>query len=346
MTLRLRHVLFLGIASAAVATACGIKLDETAEGENPEAQCLELFETCVELAGTSQGCEELYSHCEGSVGGTEGVEPPEGCEQDYIDCLAQGGDAISCEPLLDVCSPGTGDTGGCDPLDPDCVGETSIGPIDTGDCPAGDEACPDTNGTTQCDSQHEQCLQTFSADGEADPEFCGALFDACIVGDCDAAVQICTAQIQDPNTCQELTGCDTGVPPGTDCDQLLADCESQGVPSAECANLYPEYADCDTGQFQCDWYFGECAAQFSTEFCNDGGQACDVGWLPDVFECAWFFPDACETAGLLETACSNAETSCHNGFSDAELCAQTSLADDPYQWLNETAECNNWNQQN
>ena len=346
MNLRLHHGLLLAVFSAAVVTACSVKLSETGGGPNPDAECLELFETCVDLAGTSQGCEELYQHCEGSAdGGSGGLEPTEGCEQDYIGCLAEGGDAMTCQPLLDACLPmGTGDGGDCDPLDPSCLGETGFDPSDTSPCGPGEPGCPDTSDPMECDARHQACPDYFP-DASDQSGACDALLDACYQGDCERAVNICLETLGEVSVCRELTGCDIeDMEPGPDCEMLLAECQAQGLSAIECPNLYPEYAQCDPATFECTWYETDCAAQFSTEFCGEAGQGCLAGWLPEVFECATFFPDACAVADLGAVACENAENSCNEGFLDADNCAQTSLADNPFQWLNETAACNNWNE--
>lgn len=346
MTIRLRHGLFLGLLGAAVATACGVKLDQTPAGENPDAECLELFETCVELAGTSQGCEELYQHCDGGGVGTGGVEPPDGCEQGYIDCLVQGGEANSCQPLLEACLPaGTDDTGSCDPMEPGCLDGTGIEQSDTGECLSGEPGC-ETSDPMECDARHQQCLEILSShEGEGNAETCDWLLDACLQDDCETAVDVCFKLFVDnAEVCEELTGCQVEEPPAPDCDQLVAECGAQGIAPADCAQVFPEFAQCDAGPYQCDWYYAECESQFAPDFCDEGRQACEVGWLPEIFDCELLFPAACEPAGLDETSCNNGEASCYNGFMDATACARISLAENPYQWLIETAECNNWDQ--
>ncbi len=327
--------LLLGLGGALLATtACTITLDPggagDTEGDDPNAQCLELFETCVELAGESPGCDAVFEYCAGSGGDEGGMEPEPGCEEDYINCLAEGVDPEACQPLLDACEPGGGDEGGgceddpegCEPPDP---------------CDAGEPGCEPTD----CEQLAETCLM-WTGDEAA----CyGELLEACYNNDCDSMLNACYDFGADDLSCQQLTGCFDidPEPPTDDCEELLNECYADPEMGEEdCMQLY---ADCfepvdppEPGQ--CDWYYGECEGQFSGEFCQDAGQACEADFLPESFDCGLVFPDYCGMSGLSDTACEHAENACWNGFYDIELCG--SLADDPINWLQNLAACNGW----
>lgn len=330
--------LLLALGGALLATACTISLDPLGdeggtEGDSGDAQCLELFETCVELAGESPGCDAVFEYCAGAGGEEGGMEPEPGCEENYINCLAEGVDPESCQPLLDACEPGGGDDGGgedggeCSEDNPD---DCEPGPCAEGECEG------------QCEQLAETCVMYTG-----DEESCyGELLNACYADDCDAMLNACYEFGGDENICQDITGCygDEPEPPGSDdCEELLGECYAD--PAADegyCQELYPECFEpgVPPGMGQCDWYYMECQGQFAGEFCEQGGQGCEAGVLPEVFECNAVFPDYCGMSGLSESACSQAEEHCLNGFFETELCG--SLGEDPTNWLQDLAECNNW----
>lgn len=251
--------LLLALGSALLATACTITLDPSGGGDDGgNEECLELFETCVELAGDSPGCQAVFDFCSGADDGGDdgGPMPDPGCEDEYIDCLAEVGDADQCEPILEECYGG-GDEGGCMDDDPDC------------------QPCPD--------------------------------------GNCE---------------------------PTDDCQLLLDQCyeESMGD-DAYCQQLYPECFDVDPPQpGDCEWYYGECNGQFTNQFCEEGGQACENGILPEYFDCGEWFPQACND--VTDQACAQAEDACWNGFEGVELCGSISNA--PQNFVQELAQCNGW----
>ncbi len=325
-----------GLLAATLLTACSIRLEEGDVDAGQDAECLELFETCVELAGESPGCTEVFQFCQGSASPTgTGGAMPGSCEQNYIDCLAEGSTANDCQPLLDACMP-SGSSTGCEPLEPTCG---MVGDADTTDDSDGETGCapgsPDCPGT-DCDARFDDCLNTLGTDKACDP-----MRDACLQGDCETALSVCLSFTEDSNTCSELTGCELDPPTDPGCDELLANCESRGLSSSECARLYPEQADCFPEPQGCEWYEGACYDQYNGDFCAEARDACEVGVLPQMFDCA-FIASACDPAELTESACSQAQQSCETGFFDIENCTQTPLSMDPLQWLNELALCNGW----
>lgn len=326
--------LLLGLGGALLATACTITLDPSGgggetEGDSGDAQCLELFETCVELAGESPGCDAVFEYCAGAGGDEGGMEPEPGCEQDYINCLAEGIDPDACQPLLDACEPGGGEEGGGCEDNPDGCEPPPPCDEDDGECGG------------QCEQLAETCVM-FTGDEDA----CyGELLGACYADDCDAMLNACYEFGGDENICQDLTGCydDNPEPPmPDDCEELLANCYAEAGDEGECMELYPECFEPteppEPGQ--CDWYYGECEGQFAGDFCQDASLACENGVLPEFFDCSLVFPDYCAASGLSDTACEQAENECWNGFFGTELCG--SLNDDPVNWLQNLAECNNW----
>ena len=325
--------LLLGLGGALLATtACTITLDRGGAGDtdgDDDAQCLELFETCVELAGESPGCNAVFEYCAGSGGDEGGMDPEPGCEEDYINCLSEGVDPEACQPLLDACEPGGGDEGGgCDDEPEGCEPPSP--------CADGEPGCEPTN----CEQLAETCLMWTG-----DEAGCyGELLEACYNDDCESMLSACADFGADEASCQALTGCYDGDPePPTpdDCDELLGECYAEADMGEEyCMELYPEcFEPVDpTGAGECDWYYGECEGQFAGEFCQEGGQACENGVLPGSFDCGAVFPEYC--GGLSDTACSQAEEACWGGFHDILLCG--SLADDPFNWLQSLAECNGW----
>ena len=331
--------LLLGLGGALLATtACTITLDPGGaggtEGEPDDAQCLELFETCVELAGESPGCDAVFDYCAGAGGDEGGVEPEPGCEQDYINCLAEGVDPEACQPLLDACDPGGGDEGGDEGGG---CGDDPDGCEPPPPCDDGDPAC----GETDCEQLAETCAMLT---GSEDACY-GDLLQACFDGDCGTMLNACYEFGGDEVSCAELTGCgDDPEPPNPDdCDSLLNECFDNGGDEELCLSLYPECFEpmdpAGPGE-ECEWYSEECQGQFADQFCAAGQQACQVGFLPDVFECSLVFPDFCAVSGLDEAACDQGEEACLNGFFDTMLCA--SLEEDPTNWLQNLAECNDW----
>lgn len=325
--------LLLAFGGALLATACTITLDPGAggetEGDDPDAQCLELFETCVELAGESPGCDAVFEYCAGSGGDEGGMEPEPGCEEDYINCLAEGVDPDACEPLLDACDPGGGDEGGGCEDDPD-------GCEPPPPCEDGEPGCEPTD----CEQLAQTCLM-WTGDEAA----CyGELLNACYANDCESMLNACYDFGADEVSCEALTGCygDDPPPPADDCEQLFNDCFDEVGDESYCIELYPEcFEPVDPPEpGQCDWYYTECEGQFAGDFCQEGGQACENGILPESFECNFVFPDYCEASGLSDSACNQAEEACWNGFHETMLCG--SLADDPINWLQNLAECNGW----
>lgn len=336
-TLLMMSALRFSLLAATLLTACTIKQSSGADS-GQDAECLGLFETCIELAGESPGCTEVFQFCEGSVdpGGTGGGPSPDGCERDYIDCLAGGATADDCQPLLDACQP-SGSTTGCEPGEPTCG---MLGDADTSDgsmggetgCPPDDPNCPETD----CQIRYDDCLNTL--DGS---EVCEAIREACLNGDCESALAICGEFTRDSGTCSELTGCRAEPPQGLGCDELLAQCEAKGLSSTDCQNIYPDNPECFPDPEGCEWYQDECQSQFDPLFCEEARPACEVGLLPEVFDCS-FIALACDPAGLTETACDEAQVSCEAGFFDIKNCSQAPLAEDPILWLNQLAECNGW----
>lgn len=327
--------LLLGLGSALLATACTVTLDPNGAGGGSggeDAQCLELFETCVELAGDSPGCEAVFEFCAGpggGEGGGEGGDDP-GCEENYIECLASGVDPDACEPLLWECDGGGEEGGGCED-DPDgCEPPPS--------CEDDPDGCQPT---TDC----EELLQTC-VDWTGEENFCESLLDACYEGDCDSMLAACEESGIDETSCAQLTGCgwdDPAPQPGDECDELLQGCYAEAGDESICQEIYPE---CFEGGGEgggeggvCDWYFdGECYEQFDADFCQHGGAACQAGLLPEHFECADVFPDYCYDVS--DSVCNQAEEACWNGFHDIELCG--SIADDPSHFIQELADCNGW----
>lgn len=327
-----------GLLTATLLAACSIGLEDSAVDVDQDAECLQLFETCVELAGESPGCNEVFQFCQGSAPptGTGSGPMPGSCEQDYIDCLSGGSSADECQPLLDVCMP-PGSSTGCEPLEPTCgmVGDTTTSddsddatgcPPDEPDCPSGDD----------CELRYNACLETL--DGG---DVCDGIREACLQGDCETALGICQESTGDSRTCTALTGCELDPPQQPTCNELLSDCESGGQSTSECANLHPDRPECFPPSEGCEWYDGECYDQFNADFCEEARTACEVGILPGVFDCG-FIESACDLAGLTDPACSQAQQSCEAGFFDIVNCSKTSLAEDPLQWLNELATCNGW----
>ncbi len=325
--------LLLGLGGALLATACTITLDPNGsgggtEGDSDDAQCLELFETCVELAGESPGCDAVFEYCAGSGGEDGGVDPDPGCEENYINCLSEGVDPDACQPLLDACEPGGEDDGGnCSEDDPDCTPDPD--PCDDGEC------------GNDCEQLAETCVMFTGDEGAC----YGELLGACYANDCEGMLNACYGFGGDDSLCQELTGCYDGEPEPPipdECEELLNDCYNEMGDEGYCQELYPEcFEPTDPPEpSQCDWYYGECEGQFAAEFCQQGGQACEVGILGESFDCGWVFPDYCNASGLSDTACNEAENACWNGFFGIELCG--SLSDDPANWLQQLAECNNW----
>ncbi|MEM6296848.1 MAG: hypothetical protein AAGA54_36630 [Myxococcota bacterium] len=336
-TTTLKSIL-LTFGAALLTTACTVTLDPDAlggggtGGDDDDAQCLELFETCVELAGDSPGCNAVFEYCAGPGGGGDDGDPEPGCEEDYINCLAEGVDPDACEPLLWDCGGGGGDDGdgggddGCDPDNPDC------GPIDP--------TCDEDECGGDCGNLLELCIAVGGGE-----DYCsGDLLYACEEGDCDTMLNACAEFGIDEATCVAVTGCydDPTDPPGDDCDELLNACYEEFGEDEACYELYPDcFEPVDpTGSDSCEWYYGECYGQFTDQLCNDAAGACEAGILPEVFECGVIFPDYCGAVGLSDTACVQAEEACWNGFFGTDLCA--SLSDDPFNWLHQIAECNGW----
>ena len=325
-----------GLVAASLLAACSIRLEQDDAEGGQDAECLELFETCIELAGESPGCTEVFQFCQGSASPTgTGESMPGGCEQNYIDCLAGGSTADDCQPLLDACMP-SGSSTGCEPLEPTCgVG----GGTDTADDSEGETGCPPGSpdcSQADCETRYDACLKTLNTDEACDP-----MRKACEDGDCDAALSVCASFTEDSSTCRELTGCDLDPPDGQSCEELIADCESQDIPASDCGRLYPERAECFGDPDGCQWYEGACYDQFAEQFCSDARDACITGVLPGFFDCT-FIEAACGPAELTDMGCAQAQQSCEEGFFDIIDCSGTPLATDPYQWLNELAECNGW----
>lgn len=336
-TLLMMSALRFSLLATVLLAACTIKQSSDADS-GQGAECLELFETCVELAGESPGCTEVFQFCEGSVdpAGTGGGPSPDGCERDYIDCLAGGATADDCQPLLDACQP-SGSTTGCDPGEPTCG---MLGDADTSDGTGGGEmGCPPDEpecSGSECEARYEDCINTL--DGG---DVCEAIRGACLDGDCETALAICGEYTRDSGTCSELTGCRLDPPQKLGCDELLAQCEDKGVAASECGNLHPDRPECFPEPEGCQWYEDECYAQFDVPFCDEALPACEVGVLPGVFDCG-FIELACDPAGLTDPACGEAQLNCETGFFDINNCTQTPLAKDPFLWLNELATCNGW----
>jgi hypothetical protein len=327
------NALFLAFGGAMLATACTVTLDPNGGGDDSDAQCLELFETCVELAGDSPGCNAVFEYCAGSASGGDdgGGEPDPNCEEDYIQCLSEGLSPDECEPLLVECfgggdDGGGGDGGGCvDADDPDCE-------------PCPDDGCEPPPPPADCEQLLETCVSLTGEEAA-----CEGLLDACYAGDCDAMLGACYDFGGEEALCQELTGCgsEPPPPPGDDCDDLFGACiEETGGDEELCVALYPEcFGGEPTEPGNCEWYYSdECHAQFASNFCEEGAQGCEVGILPEYFECGAIFPDYCWD--ISDTACAQAADACQNGFFDVELCG--SLADDPSLFLQQLAECNGW----
>lgn len=320
----------LGLAS------CTIRVEQPESEDSPDAECLELFETCVELAGESPGCTEVYQYCIGSVveTGTSGVTQAGGCEQTYIDCLEDGGDPDMCQPLLDMCMPppiSTSTTGPCIEGDPNCSMEG--GATTEPGCLPDD---PDCQPTDNCEQIFLNC-----ASAGYDESACIDIQNACQSGSCQEMLDVCWERIGEDGACAEITGC-SDPPLPDECMQILADCESQGISTNECAQMWPQYPECFPGGNRCDWYQLGCQDQFAEWFCADASEGCLQGSLPEVFDCTQFLDDACPNAGLSDTGCDQARQACDGGFFDIQLCNNTTLWEDPNLWLAELAECNMW----
>lgn len=329
------NALLLTLGGALLATACTVTLDPSGSGgDDGDAQCLELFETCVEQVGDSPGCDAVFEFCAGSgsdsdSGGDSG-DPDPGCEDEYIQCLSEGLSPDECEPLLEECygggDEGGGDEGGCDdPDNPECD------PCADGSCEPPDPA--------DCEQLFENCA-AYTGEEAA----CEELVNICYEGDgdCGSLLEGCYNIIGEGDVCQEITGCyvEDPPPPADDCDALLNECYDEFGDEDVCVELYPECYDIDPPEPSgCEWYYGEeCHSQFAHQFCDEAAQGCEVGFLPEQFQCSDVFPDYCWD--ISDSACNQAEEACWNGFHDVELCG--SLADDPSQFLQELAGCNGW----
>ncbi len=326
-----------GLLAVLALVACSIGVEQGEADVGQEQECLQLFETCVELAGESPGCTEVFQFCQGSIEPTgTGGATPGGCEQNYIECLAGGSSLEDCQPLLDVCMP-AGSTTGCSPLEPGCPGGDEFGATtDEPECQP-DESCDSDE--NDCEQRQQLCEEFL---GEEAAPACIELHDACQTGDCDYALSLCARLLRQPEICGELTGCETTSTPDS-CDELLNACARMDLSPTQCADVFPDSPECFPEQpTGCPWYAQECETMFNPSFCQDGQLACQGGWLPEVFACGVFFPDACSLAQLTDSACIQAESSCSNGFYEVENCPSTPLYNDPYQWLAELAECNQW----
>ena len=332
----------IGLLAAALLAACTIAVEQREGDGSPEAECLDLFETCVELAGESPGCTEVYLFCEGSVvgTGTGGTVPTGGCEQDYVDCLQGGGSPDECQPLLDMCDPPdptepTPTTGACPLGDPSCGGDGSTSSDDSGPgCPPDD---PDCGQGSECEALFLACVEQF-----ADEPTCLEMQQACQNGDCDGAEGICTRAFVDEAACAELTNCSGEPPPTSDCEDIRATCESEGLLIGQCSIQNSGAQDCFPEVDACTWYQGECQEQFVSAVCFDAIDACISGLLPSPFDCNEVLAEGCTLAGLSDGACNQAHDSCQNGFNDIKLCAETPIYDSPFDWLNQIAICNGW----
>ena len=328
--------LLLGLGAALLATACTLSFDPNGSGGEDggdDAQCLDLFETCVDLAGESPGCEAVFEFCAGSGSDDGGETPQPGCEEDYIDCLTEGVPPEACEPLLWECEPGGDDDGGmCD--DPNGCEPPQ---------PCEDPNDPACQPPTDCDDLLQTCVELTGQE-----EACQELLPACWANDCDALLNGCYSLGGLDGLCEELTGCygDQPQPPADDCQELIQECISEGESPDICEEIYAECFDVPTPPEpgNCEWYYGECFEQFNPGFCDQGGEACQVGLFPEQFECGLVFPDLCGGAEISDIGCSNAEQSCWDGFQNADLCADISLVQDPIAWLAQLAECNGWNE--
>ncbi len=325
-----------GLFGVALLAACTIRVQQSGVDDSPDAECLQLFETCVELAGESPGCTEVYQFCKGSVADTDsgGVSEVGGCEQTYIDCLEEGTSAEQCQPLLDMCMPPEPEpettTGTCLAGDPGCpIGDGSTGIDPSIGCPEDEPDCVDP-----CEANFLNCLNLV-----AEESVCLEIQDACQTGDCVLSTSVCEKRLGDTDLCRELTGC--SVDPN-DCSQILEDCTSQGLSNFECSQLWPDRPECFSDVGQCEWYSTQCLDQFADLFCADAGEACSQGFLSEVFDCTEFFQNYCSDGGVTDNACTTGEEQCQNGFFDTVFCNQTPLWQDPYLWLQEIAECNNW----
>lgn len=331
----------IGLFASALLCACTIRVDQRGGDGSADAECLDLFETCVELAGESPGCTEVYQFCQGSVveTGTGGSVPDGGCEQDYVDCLQGGGSPEECQPLLDQCSPpdptGVGTTGLCVFGDPDCEPQGSTGGDSDATCEPDD---PDCNPSEQCEAQFQNCMRVFG-----DESVCLEMQASCEAGDCESAMNICVNSFGEQELCAEITNCENLPPPRSQCDELRSNCEASGLQIGQCSFEHPDAPDCFPEVGECIWFQQECVQQFAYEICYDGIDACISGYFPGYLDCDDFLAEACSIADLTDMGCTQATAACNNGFFDVEFCAKTRLYEDAYQWLSETAECNGWN---
>ncbi len=330
----------IGPLFVALVAACTIRVEQREGNGSAEAECLDLFETCVELAGESPGCTEVYQFCQGSVleTGTGGMVPTGGCEQDYVECLQGGSSPEACQPLLDICTPpdptGVGTTGLCVFGDPDCDPTgSSTGEIDP-DCEADD---PDCNPAQVCEAIFLACVEQF-----AEESICLQLQASCQSGDCGSAFNLCVRAFGDESVCQEIINCDVGPPPASDCDAIRSGCGDEGLLVGQCSINHPGNPDCFPEVDGCTWYQEECQAQFREEVCFDAIDACVSGLFPETFDCDSVFAEGCSLADLSDVACSQAIDACNNGFVDVDLCAETRIYENPFVWLSQMAACNGW----
>lgn len=332
---RMTALFRIGLASALLLASCTIRSQGVDGDGSPEAECLELFETCVDLAGESPGCTEVFEFCHGSAQGTGtgGTDDAGGCEQGFIDCLQGGGSAESCQPLLDMCMPPTTTTGTeCIEGDPACDGDSEGDDTTNPECNPDDGSCDEA---TACEQRFADCVELIGEES-----VCDEIRSSCLAGDCDRALATCGDFVESPDLCEQLTGCSFETPPD-ECSTIRTDCENQGYTDSECRQLWPDHPQC-FDELDCQWYLDECISVFPEEFCNDAQEACNLGVLDSVFECDSFFDARCDEAGLNDNECGSGRNACEQGFEGVEFCQGTTLWEDPAQWLQELAECNQW----
>ncbi|MEM6296847.1 MAG: hypothetical protein AAGA54_36625 [Myxococcota bacterium] len=340
----------LGLLAALALSACTVRVAESERETSEDAECLELFETCVALAGESAGCNEVFTFCAGGSQGTgTGGAAPGGCEQDYIDCLQAGNGADACQPLLDACTPaGTSTaetTTGCDPDEPGCdsgldsapssAGETSAG------CPPDDPSC---NGEpSDCDEILDRCQEFgLHRDGSGT---CEALANVCEEGGgCDTLLSACDRFGIELAQCEEITRCGsdpTGATP--DCSDYIEECEAAEIGPYGCGQINPDQPECFPQQSEsCVWYETDCPETFNEWLCIAANETCYTGIFTSPFECDSFINAGCSIAGISDSGCTQMRDACESGFLNEGNCAETLMWVNVIAWTQEFASCNGW----